>query len=166
MDKQTLEQLINQNLTSREIAEKNNISQTTARYWIKKHGLKLKRLAAGKHPSGLLLPKRCSCGETDPNKFYGHKRTICGKCHNKYTLEKGKQKKEYAVKKLGGCCKICGFNKFNSGLDIHHLDPAKKDPNFKYHRGWKKEKIDKEIEHCILLCKVCHAGIHSGDITL
>lgn len=166
MNKQVLEQQINDNLSSREIAEKNGISQTTTRYWIKKHSLKLKREQSGRHPPDFLLPKQCPCGESDSSKFYGHKRSICGKCHNQYTLKKGKENTEYVVKKLGGKCKICGFDRFNSGLDIHHLDPTKKDPKFKNHRGWKKEKLDKEIEQCILLCKVCHAGIHSGDLTL
>jgi hypothetical protein len=166
MDKQTLEALINKNYTSRQIALENNIGQTSVRYWIKKHGLKLKRGGSGKHPKGFILPRKCLCGETDPAKFYGHKKSVCGKCHNKYTSEKGREKKEYAVIKLGGCCKVCGFNKYNSGLDIHHLDPSKKDPNFRSHRSWKKERIDKELEHCMLLCKTCHAGVHSKDIIL
>ena len=36
-------------------------------------------------------PHKCACGEIDPNKFYGRKRKVCGKCHNQYTIKVGKQ---------------------------------------------------------------------------
>ena len=102
------------------------------------------------------------CGETDPKKFYGKKRRVCGKCHSFYTTERGRGKKVFACQQLGGKCVICGFDKYIVSLDVHHLNPAKKDKNFKSMRGWSKERILKEIVDCVLMCRNCHAAVHAG----
>ena len=105
----------------------------------------------------------CSkCGETDSTKFYGHKKTMCGKCHNEYTKQLGKQKRLYAVTKLGGKCASCGYSTYIESLDIHHIDPSIKDENFSSMRGWSLARIDKEIVGCVLLCKNCHSAFHAG----
>ena len=104
----------------------------------------------------------CKCGETDPSKFYGNKKTVCGKCHNQYTLKKGQEKRKYAIEQLGGKCCCCGYDKYFGAIDIHHKDPLTKDEKFTQLRGWSKERIEKEIENCVALCKVCHAEVHAG----
>lgn len=123
----------------------------------------------GRHNTKQLVPspdkllRKCSrCGETDHTKFYGNKKTICGKCHSYYTSQKGREKRAYAIEKLGGKCKACGFDRYPCSLDIHHVDPSIKDSNFDSMRGWSYERIDKEIKGCILLCKNCHSAYHSG----
>lgn len=46
----------------------------------------------------MLTERKCSkCGETNEDKFYGNRKTLCGKCHNKYTIEKGRGKKDFIV---------------------------------------------------------------------
>jgi hypothetical protein len=47
-------------------------------------------------------------------------------------------------------------------LDIHHVDPKKKDPDFKRMRGWAWDRIKNELDKCMLLCKNCHAAHHAG----
>lgn len=105
---------------------------------------------------------KCKCGETDPKKFYGHKKQICAKCHNIYTRKKGVENRNYVLEKLGKCCSRCGYDEFLVSLDVHHLDPSKKDKGYKHFRGWAKQRIDKEIEGCILLCRNCHHALHFG----
>lgn len=109
---------------------------------------------------------KCKCGETDPTKFYGHKTTSCGKCHNEYTVAKRKANKEYALSKLGGKCKVCGFDSFQEGLSFHHLDPTKKDSDFRNHLNWSRKRIDEELKDCVCLCLTCHAGVEAGRIAL
>lgn len=105
----------------------------------------------------------CSkCGETDSTKFYRHKKTMCGNCHNEYTKQLGKQKRLYAVSALGSKCLSCGYNKYLESLDIHHTDPSIKDENFASMRGWSLKRIDEEIKGCVLLCKNCHSAFHAG----
>jgi hypothetical protein len=106
------------------------------------------------------------CGETDPTKFYGHKKSVCGSCHNKYTLEQGKKKREFIIEQLGGKCVACGYDKFKSALQAHHLDPSVKDKNFGSIRGWSEQRILDEIKGCVLLCACCHSAVHSGELTI
>jgi hypothetical protein len=81
------------------------------------------------------------------------------------------RKKEYLIKypkckkilnelKINGCS-ICGYNKNPNCLDFHHVNPKnKKFPlmigNIYAHSN---EKIIKELNKCILLCKNCHYDI-------
>jgi hypothetical protein len=51
-------------------------------------------------------------------------------------------------------------------LDVHHVSPEHKDPNFASSRGWSKAKLIEEMKHCVLLCKCCHAAVHHGDLVL
>lgn len=104
--------------------------------------------------------KCCECGETDKSKFYGTKKQMCGKCHNQYTIQKGQEKRKWAIEQLGGVCKKCGYDEYTCALDIHHTNPNSKDKNFECMRGWSKERILKEIQNCIILCKNCHAIEH------
>lgn len=163
MEKAVLEPLIQQGLSLNVIARTIDTSPTNARYWIRKHGLKLKQKPFGSgyvHPQ---TPYRCGrCGETDPAKFYGHKRKVCGACHNAYNIKQGQERRLRAVKELGGRCKVCGFDQYSCSLDLHHRDSKAKAPNFRSMRGWSWERILVELQKCILLCKNCHAAHHAG----
>lgn len=106
-------------------------------------------------------PKCSRCGELDPAKFYGHKKSTCGTCHNKDVVIKGREKKQFLVDLLGGKCCRCGYNKYIGALDLHHTDPNEKDLNFKSMRGWSEERLIKEAAKCILLCSNCHREEHA-----
>lgn len=171
MKKEELEVFIEKGLSIRGISEASGIPYSNVRYWLKLYKLST---IVPKYNKGGVGPKRlhrelghrCKCGETDPSKFYGKKYSLCGKCQNTYNTEKGREKRLYVINKLGGKCVYCGYSKYHCSLDTHHLDPAIKDPDFKGLRGWSYERIDKEIESCILLCRNCHAAVHSGFITI
>jgi 5-methylcytosine-specific restriction endonuclease McrA len=63
----------------------------------------------------------------------------------------------------GGKCMICGYKRYQGALDFHHLDPKKKAFGISVRgltRSW--EKIQAEIEKCILVCANCHREIHAG----
>lgn len=168
MIKESLQKLVEDRYTIREIANELGCSQTNVRYWLKKHDLKTARGPGGKCvDDSLRKPFLCkSCGETDPKRFYGHKRGICGTCQNKYNIRQGQKKKAYMREKLGGKCKECGFHKFPSALDIHHIDPEQKDVAWNTARGWSYNRIDKELENCVLLCANCHRAVHCGELEL
>lgn len=69
-------------------------SYSNIKYWLDKYELRTNKLPRFK----------CQCGEADPKKLYGNKRYICGKCHNKYVIEKGRDNKKKMVDLLGGKC--------------------------------------------------------------
>ena len=160
MEKELLLDLIEQGMTQREISEEIGKSQTTVTYWLKKHNLSTKH---NKQPRE--KKHRCyKCGDEDPENFYGDDKVVCKTCHNDRVSKAGRDKRAYAIEKLGGKCVACGFDKYQCSLDIHHLDPKKKDPNFNSLRGWSLNRIDNEIKHCTILCKNCHAAHHNGLI--
>jgi RNase P subunit RPR2 len=166
LKKRFLERLIKERKTQKQISAELEVSQTNVRYWLKKYSLKTCRGPGGSMPKDLKSPRSCRCGELDPEKFYGHKRSICAKCHSQYNLEKGREKRKRAVTSLGGKCTACGFNRFLCSLDIHHVDPDEKDVAFTHMRSWAWSKIEKEIKKCVLLCKNCHAALHNGELEL
>jgi hypothetical protein len=57
-----------------------------------------------------------------------------------------------------GCC-LCGWREFPEGLDCHH--PGKKNWNVDPTKhGW--SKIVLELRLCVVLCSLCHKGLHAG----
>lgn len=66
-----------------------------------------------------------------------------------------------AKKDLGGC-KICGYNKCLEALEFHHIDSKQKDGNISRIRN--VDKLNKEIDKCVLLCSNCHREFHAGMI--
>lgn len=173
MDEKLLIDLVERRLTIRQIADECHTSMTNARYWLRKFGLQTRRgphgSINGKLRSELdqLTPRKCHrCGTTDVTKFYGRRMDYCGKCFNKQKLESGHKRRDWAINLLGGKCVVCGFDKWNSGLDMHHICPSEKDICFRGFRYWSMERCKKELEKCVLICRTCHAGVHSGDVKL
>jgi 5-methylcytosine-specific restriction endonuclease McrA len=153
MDKEILKKQIKKGYSSYKISESLNKSQTTIRYWLKKHNLKTHQ-SYGK-------PHLCEdCGEANPNKFYPRQKQKCKKCHNQRVAKDCKNKRIKAIELLGGSCQVCGYDKCSSALEFHHIDPTIKDVNFSTMRGWTFSRIKKELDNCILLCANCHREEH------
>lgn len=81
-----------------------------------------------------------------------------------YVKQWRKSSKQRIISSMGGACCICGYNKCDSSLAMHHLDPSKKDFNFGSVRAspvnW--NSIVEELRKCILVCHNCHCEIHAG----
>lgn len=73
-----------------------------------------------------------------------------------------KKRKEDIVYVMGGECKLCGYHKAITALELHHLNPEQKDFAISQclNRSW--EEIKAEIPKCILLCSNCHREVHEG----
>lgn len=154
------------------MAKETGLSQTNIRYWLGKYGLKSKvtKSDGGKNHIAPVVKFECKkCQETNPGNFY-KTRNRCKKCHNLDQTTRFRQYKKQAVEYKGGCCqrsiggKMCGYNRCLAGLDFHHLDPKQKDPKWRAMKNWKFDRIKKELDKCILVCKNCHAEIHHVDI--
>ena len=117
--------------------------------------------------------KCTKCGKNEENpyvvkngKYKGKIQSHCRECNKKNaTLRKQTLKKECVDYKGGKCC-ICGYDKYIGSLDFHHLDPSQKGFEFSHLKitSFKKneEKLKKELDKCILVCRNCHAEIHAG----
>ena len=70
-----------------------------------------------------------------------------------------------AIEYKGGKCQICGYNKCIRSMQFHHLNPNEKD--FGISGGTKSfQRIQPELDKCILVCANCHGEIHDGLINL
>jgi hypothetical protein len=71
--------------------------------------------------------------------------------------------KTMSIAYKGGKCQVCGYSKFPGALDLHHLDPKQKlfsigDKG--YTRSW--ERVQAELDKCILVCANCHRELEGG----
>lgn len=72
--------------------------------------------------------------------------------------------KRKAIEYKGGCCFTCGYDKSQSALQFHHLDPNEKDFHLAA-KGHTRRWVDvkKELDKCVCLCANCHAEVHAGE---
>lgn len=72
--------------------------------------------------------------------------------------------KQRMIDALGGKCSCCGYNKCNSALEFHHLNPSEKEFGFSAAlvrpKAWNLLVV--ELRKCVLLCANCHREVHSG----
>jgi hypothetical protein len=151
-------ELTQKGLSIRGIAVETGYSYSTVRYWLKRHGIQTRPEIVTRKIARL----ECKCGETDPQKFYGRKFSVCGKCHNEYTKKKGLEVKKKVIDYMGGSCSECGYSGPPCTMDLHHIDRSKKDPNFSCFRYWSWDRICKELKNCKLLCAICHRLAHQA----
>jgi predicted HNH restriction endonuclease len=93
----------------------------------------------------------------------GKQERFCSpECKNKfYVALRRKELKRRAVAYKGGKCVICGYDKALEALSFHHGDRKEFGISAKgYTRSW--DKVNAELEECILVCANCHAEIHAG----
>jgi len=67
---------------------------------------------------------------------------------------------------IGCTCQACGRVEHPSALDFHHLNHEEKENTVSKMAGYRWEKIQKEIDKCILLCACCHRKIHKDLICI
>ena len=67
----------------------------------------------------------------------------------------------------GGCCLICGYNKYMGALEFHHLNPKEKDFNLSHMKKYTfDDRIKNELDKCILVCSNCHREIHGKVVVV
>ena len=93
----------------------------------------------------------------------GRRRVFCSsKCKNKYYVDKRRKAlKQKAVAYKGGRCALCGYDRCLEGLSFHHVGGKDFGIASRGHtRSW--ERVQRELDACVLVCHNCHAEIHAG----
>lgn len=72
--------------------------------------------------------------------------------------------KERIIRVLGSKCAICGYNKCQSALEVHHIDPSEKEFTIAENTNKSYFQISGELKKCVLLCANCHREYHAGLI--
>lgn len=83
-------------------------------------------------------------------------------------IEYKRDKQQYYFNLFGGKCMSCGLVDEPIAYDYHHIDPTTKEyavsnlfntlssNNIDY-----KNRIEKELSKCVLVCVICHRKIHA-----
>ena len=75
--------------------------------------------------------------------------------------------KALAIEYKGGRCQLCGYDKYQGALDLHHTDRKQKEFSISdkgHSRSW--ERVKKELDKCILVCANCHREVEAGIISM
>lgn len=83
--------------------------------------------------------------------------------------------RNYLSQLVGGSCQLCGFDKFVTALEYHHV--VKKDFDVSDQvlsvitttgetRFAHAKKLSEEISKCVLICANCHCAIHGKQIAI
>lgn len=101
------------------------------------------------------------------DKAKGTRRSECKDCHNAYMKNVYKDKKDTLqdLKSELKCAK-CGENR-GYVLDFHHRDPSTKGATIARmtSNNYTLDRVQKEIEKCVVLCANCHREFHHFNNT-
>jgi transposase/DNA-directed RNA polymerase subunit RPC12/RpoP len=167
----TLEQLVDEGMTMREIGARLGRSISSVRDALAKHGLQTTRASRARIP-----PDDRSkhvdriCARHGPTQYvkdrpHGHYR--CVQCRSERVADRRRRVKEILVAEAGARCRICGYDRFVGALQFHHVDPAAKE--FGLSLGGVTRSLDRaraEAQKCVLLCSNCHAEVEAGMASL
>ena len=173
MDKNVLESLVQQRLSSYKISKIIGKSQTATRYWLKKYSLKTKGINAAFEENNKIYKICAQCKqkkEVNKDNFYVEKNgkfhPWCKICNCKRTFKRQKMLKQQCLEYKGSKCVVCGYNKYFGALEFHHLDKTKKEYAISDLKNYNFETLKKELDKCVILCSNCHAEYHGGLIDL
>lgn len=74
--------------------------------------------------------------------------------------------KDKALAMFDNKCLVCGYDRCSRSLTFHHINEAIKKfaISGSHCRSW--EKIEQELNNCVLLCHNCHNELHAGVFSL
>lgn len=148
MDKELLENLVNNGYSQRQIANKFDCSQSTIKYWVKKH--KISKYVRTQ-------PTECDLCGNNIKSYDGRNRRRCGSCNTRIRRYRTKIK---AIEYLGGSCNRCGWKGNIAAFEFHHIHGDKEfSIGSANNRRW--EYVEVELKKCELLCSNCHRIEHS-----
>lgn len=171
MEKEILIKLLEEGNSTYDIGKLLGKSQTSIRYWCKKHHIKVKEIKHNNRTVGSGQYKCSKCGEIkDANYFYFRRNgtqahSYCIECNKKLVLERQHKFKLECVNYKGGKCEICGYNKNFAALEFHHENDKEKKFEISSAKHSKLEDVKDELDKCQLLCANCHREIENPIIS-
>jgi transposase len=170
IERQRLQALVEEGLSIRQIASRCEVSATTVRHWLQRHGLKTQPAhysrRGDERPAQLL--RECSRHGYGPFVRVGAVGYFrCARCNTEAVSDRRRRVKETLVAEAGGRCATCGFDAYVGALQFHHRDPATK--AFEVSRQGVTRSLARlrlEAQKCVLLCANCHAMVEAGLLIL
>jgi len=174
LDRDELEPLVVEGLTIEGIARRLGVSDSTAKKWLKRHGLRTRGAQRRKTLSEMReqgdRETQVICrkhGLTRHLSIASERRLRCSKCSAEAVARRRRKVKEMLVAEAGGACALCGYGRHLAALQFHHVDPSTKSFGLGV-RGITRslEKLRQEAAKCVLLCANCHAELEVGAVSL
>jgi excisionase family DNA binding protein len=170
IDLETLTDLVERGLSTREMADRLNLSQSTVRHWLRKHDLRTHR-ARRPGSGGVRAVDPDRRVEESPRhgatEFWLEGRGIyrCLRCRSEAVARRRRRLKEILVEEAGGSCSICGYGRYVGALQFHHRDGQAKAFGLG-DRGLTRslEAVRAEAAKCVLLCANCHSEAEAGIV--
>jgi transposase len=164
VDPSVLSALVDQGLTTREIAARVDRSQSTVRHWLREHGLRTRRAREPRVEDVREAQRLCATHGVTTFVSYGptdHLR--CLLCRRERVKDRRRRVKAILVAEAGGACQLCGYDRSPAALHFHHVDPEQKSFGLAL-RGVARslERCRAEARKCVLLCANCHAEVEAG----
>lgn len=147
--------------TIKEISISAGKSETTIKYWLKKHDLKIIKAK--------VYEKICSdCKTLKPlseyylkNKEKQSYNSYCKDCSKTAATKSKRNFKDDCIDYKGGSCINCGYSKCRAALEFHHLESDLKEFELSRKTNLNNE-VKLELDKCILVCANCHREIHNN----
>ena len=168
----TLEGLVGEGLSTREIATRLGLSQSTIRHWLRKYGLRTHRARRenSRGTRGVHVDRQImTCPRHGATEFWLEQRGIyrCLRCRSEAVARRRRKLKTILVPEAGGRCILCGYDRYVGALQFHHRDDEAKEFELSA-RGVTRslEAVRREAAKCVLLCANCHAEVEAGIVSV
>jgi transposase len=168
--RELLEELVEQCLSQRQIADELSVSISTVRHWLHRYGLETKPYARRRMRALEALRTGCRRFEADcirhgRTEFVVYKdgRSRCTRCAAEAVVRRRRRVKQSLLEEAGGKCQLCGYDRHPGALQFHHPEPGEKE--FAVSRSGITRGISEvraEARKCVLLCANCHAEVEGG----
>jgi transcription elongation factor Elf1 len=116
------------------------------------------------------LPVKCKKRQAELCKaHYEKNKEIYKQRARLWTIAQAKKAKALIDRyKLYLGCKVCGYRRMASSLELHHLAGQEKDNHIgdMIHDGVSTKRLKAEVRKCVVLCANCHREFHAGLISL
>jgi transposase len=173
VDTDALPGLVDAGATQRQLAETLRVSEATVKYWLRKLGLQTERAArlaetrTARKEGSRMIRRSCSRHGATEYVLEGRGSYRCARCRMDAVARRRRVVKETLVREAGGCCQICGYDRYIGALQFHHLDPNNKVFSLS-DQGISRSlaKAREEARKCIVLCSRCHAEVEAGMVQI
>jgi transposase-like protein len=170
LDRTELAALVEQGMTIRQIAAALDRSTATVRHWLGRYGLRTRPPQYLRRDAEQRTSNVRECARHGWTAFFevgasGQHR--CRLCNRESVIRRRRALKALLVREAGGCCALCGYDRYVGALHFHHLDPLAKSFTIAG-RGLTQSlaAVRDEAAKCVLLCGNCHAEVEGGVATI
>ena len=88
----------------------------------------------------------------------------CKRCAGEAVSRRHRKMKAILVAEAGGRCALCGYDRAQSVLQFHHVDPSTKVLKMTMASGRSLAAYRAEAAKCVLVCANCHGEIEAGIV--